>query len=58
MLAAINDALAARHINILGQLLKTNETIGYVVIDCAGKPPKDLYEALASIPNTIRTSLF
>lgn len=55
MLAAINEILAERKVNIVGQLLKTNEVVGYVVTDCAGKAPNDLINALESIPGTIKT---
>src|SRR5690606_31748753 len=33
ILAKINNILAEQHVNIVGQYLKTNETIGYVITD-------------------------
>ncbi|MFM2414737.1 MAG: hypothetical protein RI911_430 [Candidatus Parcubacteria bacterium] len=57
MLAQINDTLAERNINVVGQLLKTNERIGYAVTDFEGKTAKDLLESLQSIEGTIAARL-
>ena len=57
MLAQINDALAARKINVVGQSLKTNEYIGYAITDFEGHAPKDLLIALQSIEGTIASRL-
>lgn len=56
ILAQINQTLAKHNINILGQYLKTNETIGYVITDIANdvRHHTDLVKDLKSIPGTIR----
>ncbi|MDX2188552.1 MAG: phosphoglycerate dehydrogenase [Bacteroidota bacterium] len=56
ILANINNVLAKHQINILGQYLKTNETIGYVITDIAKdvRHDKELVNDLKNIPGTIR----
>ncbi len=54
ILARINQILASHEINIVGQYLKTNEHIGYVITDVEAEYSKELTEALRSIPQTIR----
>lgn len=54
MLAAINAALAANNCNILGQYLKTNEEIGYVITDIDKKYNQDILKTLSKIQGTIR----
>jgi len=54
ILAKINNALAAHNINILGQYLKTNEEIGYVITDIDKHYEKELITDLKAIPNTIK----
>lgn len=56
ILASINQILAKHNINILGQYLKTNETIGYVITDIANdvRYDEELVKDLKSIPGTIR----
>ncbi len=54
ILAQINGALAKNKINILGQYLKTNEEIGYVITDVNKKYDKRILSELKQIPNTIR----
>ncbi len=54
ILAQINQALAKHEINILGQYLKTNEQIGYVITDINQKYDKGIIETLKNIPNTIK----
>ncbi|TAE49911.1 MAG: phosphoglycerate dehydrogenase [Cytophagales bacterium] len=54
ILAQINQALAQHQINILGQYLKTNEQIGYVITDINQKYDKGIIETLKNIPNTIK----
>ncbi|MCX8473011.1 MAG: phosphoglycerate dehydrogenase, partial [Sediminibacterium sp.] len=49
MLSAINSILAQNDINILGQYLKTNEEIGYVVFDVDQKINKDIIEKMNAI---------
>jgi len=54
MLAKINTSISEAHANILGQYLKTNETIGYVITDINKKYDKILTKKLREIPGTIR----
>ncbi len=54
ILAQINSTLAKHNINILGQSLKTNEEIGYVITDVNKKHQNAVIEALKKIPSTIR----
>ncbi len=56
ILASINNILAKHHINILGQYLKTNESIGYVITDIAVdvRHDKNLVTDLKNIQGTIR----
>jgi len=54
LLAQINSLLANRNINIVGQYLKTNEEIGYVITDIAREYDKEVINELRKIPNTIK----
>ena len=54
ILASINQILASHQINIVGQYLKTNETIGYVITDVEAEYSKELTEELRAIPHTVR----
>ena len=54
LLAQLNQVLASRKINIVGQYLKTNETIGYVITDINKEYPKALLDDLKSIEGTIK----
>lgn len=54
ILARINGILAKHKINIEGQYLKTNETIGYVITDVNKKYEKQVLQELKKIPHTIR----
>lgn len=54
VLAQINNALADHQANILGQYLKTNEQIGYVITDIDRKYDQALTKALKKIEGTIR----
>jgi D-3-phosphoglycerate dehydrogenase len=53
VLAKINLVLANYEINIVGQYLKTNEKIGYVITDIDKAYSPDAIDALKSIPGTI-----
>ena len=57
VLAAINGILAKRKINILGQYLKTNDTIGYVITDVGTKYEAGVIEELRAAEHTIRFRL-
>jgi D-3-phosphoglycerate dehydrogenase len=54
ILAKINQILAANGINIVGQYLKTNESIGYVITDINKEYDKDVIAKLRAIDNTIK----
>ncbi|MBL3658209.1 phosphoglycerate dehydrogenase [Fulvivirga sediminis] len=54
ILAKINKALADHDINIVGQYLKTNETIGYVITDIDKEYDPHIIEALKEIEHTIK----
>jgi D-3-phosphoglycerate dehydrogenase / 2-oxoglutarate reductase len=54
VLAKINQILAGYNINIVGQYLKTNEKIGYVITDIEKVYEANAIEALKNIPGTIR----
>ena len=54
VLANINNVLARHHVNILGQYLKTNEHIGYVITDIDKEYDQDVIQALRAVEHTIR----
>lgn len=54
VLAAINALMAQHDINILGQYLKTNDRIGYVITDVSKKYQPNVLEALRRVPHTIK----
>ncbi|MFC5623484.1 phosphoglycerate dehydrogenase [Algoriphagus winogradskyi] len=54
VLAKINQVLANFEINIVGQYLKTNEKIGYVITDIDKAYSTEAIDALKQIPGTIR----
>lgn len=54
ILAKINNILGERKINIVGQYLKTNENIGYVITDISKKYNPAVLDELKKIENTIK----
>ena len=54
VLAKINNILASHKLNIVGQYLKTNENIGYVITDINKKYDKEVIKELKEIDETIR----
>jgi D-3-phosphoglycerate dehydrogenase len=54
VLAKINNVLATHHVNILGQYLKTNEHIGYVITDINRQYDQDVIQALRDVEHTIK----
>lgn len=54
ILAQINNILAKQHVNIVGQYLKTNEVIGYVITDVNKAYEQELIKELKEIPGTIK----
>ncbi|HEX9509153.1 MAG TPA: phosphoglycerate dehydrogenase [Puia sp.] len=57
VLSEINTTLASHHINILGQSLKTNDEIGYVVLDVDKKLSTQALNLLREVKQTIKTRL-
>ena len=54
ILANINQVLASNGINIMGQYLKTTESIGYVITDINKEYNKDVIKDLRGIEHTIK----
>ncbi|MBA4002861.1 MAG: phosphoglycerate dehydrogenase, partial [Delftia sp.] len=54
VLSAINQVFAENGINIAGQYLRTDEKVGYVVIDLAAQSSGLAVEKLTQVPGTIR----
>jgi D-3-phosphoglycerate dehydrogenase len=57
VLSAINTQLSDHHINILGQYLKTNDDIGYVVLDVDKKLSAQALQLLKEVKATIKVRL-
>ncbi|MBS1735975.1 MAG: phosphoglycerate dehydrogenase [Bacteroidetes bacterium] len=57
VLSAINARLSEHHINIVSQYLKTNEAIGYVVLDVEKKLSQNAVNLLKDVPQTIKVRL-
>ena len=57
VMSAINTQLSKNQINILGQYLKTNDEIGYVVLDVDSKLSKTALSLLKEVKETIRVRL-
>ncbi len=55
ILAQINHVLASHKANILGQYLKTNEQVGYVISDINNEYEKEVIDELKKIDGTIRS---
>jgi D-3-phosphoglycerate dehydrogenase len=57
VLSEINSSLSDNKINILGQYLKTNDEIGYVVLDIDKKLSKNAVELLKQVKGTLKVRL-
>ena len=57
VLSEINSCLSKNKINIVGQYLKTNEAIGYVVLDIDKSLSKNAVELLKKVKNTIKVRI-
>ncbi|HMV14415.1 MAG TPA: phosphoglycerate dehydrogenase [Chitinophagales bacterium] len=57
VLSEINSTLSKHDVNILGQYLKTNESIGYVVLDVDGNADLEMMEDLKKVKNTIKARI-
>ena len=57
VLGEINSRLSLRGINILGQYLKTNDQIGYVILDVDSKISSEAFEILKDINGTVKARM-
>ena len=57
VLSAINTVMSKNKINIVGQYLKTNDEIGYVVLDVDSKLSKTAIDLLKDVKHTIRARM-
>ncbi len=57
VLSAINGELSKNNINILAQYLKTNDDIGYVVLDVDKKISSHAFQLLKEVKETIKARL-
>jgi Phosphoglycerate dehydrogenase and related dehydrogenases len=57
VLGEINSRLSKRGINIVGQYLKTNDDIGYVILDVDSKLSKEAFEILKDVKGTVRARM-
>jgi D-3-phosphoglycerate dehydrogenase len=57
VLSEINTQMSKHKINILGQYLKTNDTIGYVVLDVNKNLSKNALELLRKVKATIKARM-
>lgn len=57
VLSALNGLLSALNVNIVGQYLKTNDKIGYVVLDVEKSASKKAFEEIKKVKHTIKTRI-
>jgi D-3-phosphoglycerate dehydrogenase / 2-oxoglutarate reductase len=57
VLGEINSRLSGRGINILGQYLKTNDEIGYVILDVDTKLSRAAFELIREVRGTLKTRM-
>jgi D-3-phosphoglycerate dehydrogenase len=57
VLGDINSKLSSHNINILGQYLKTNDAIGYVVLDVDTALSKEAFALLKEVKSTIKARM-
>jgi len=57
VLSEINTTLSENKINVLGQYLKTNDAIGYVVLDIDKKLSKNAVELLRKVKGSLKVRL-
>ncbi len=57
VLSEINSRLSEKNINIVGQYLKTNEEIGYVILDVDTKLSQEAFGILREVKGTIKTRM-
>ncbi|NBA85133.1 phosphoglycerate dehydrogenase [Emticicia sp. CRIBPO] len=54
ILAKLNNIFAKHNINITGQYLKTNETLGYVIVDIEKSYSREFVQEIKAIDETIK----
>lgn len=57
VMSKVNSVMAELGVNIVGQYLKTNDEVGYVVLDVAPVNAELISDKLRSIPETIRVRM-
>jgi len=57
VLSEINGTCSALNVNIVGQYLKTNDKIGYVVLDVEKTASAKAFEGMKKVKHTIRTRI-
>src|SRR5580765_5195331 len=57
VLGDINSRLSKRGFNIVGQYLKTNDDIGYVILDVESKLSKEAFALLKDVPGTVKARM-
>lgn len=57
VLGEINSRLSDRGINIVGQYLKTNDQIGYVILDVDSKISREAFEILKDVEGTVKARM-
>jgi D-3-phosphoglycerate dehydrogenase len=57
VLSEINSRLSDKNINILGQFLKTNDEIGYVILDIDTHLSNEAFTILKEVKGTIKTRM-
>ncbi|MFN0141002.1 MAG: NAD(P)-dependent oxidoreductase, partial [Pyrinomonadaceae bacterium] len=57
ILGQINSRLSKRGLNITGQYLKTNEEIGYVILDVDHRISREAFELVKGIKGTIKARM-
>ena len=57
VLGEINSKMSERGINILAQYLKTNDAIGYVILDIDTELSKEAFAILKDVKGTIKTRM-
>jgi D-3-phosphoglycerate dehydrogenase len=57
VLGEINSKLSSHGINILAQYLKTNDNIGYVVLDIDTRLSNEAFDLLKNVKGTIKARI-
>ncbi|HBR58262.1 MAG TPA: phosphoglycerate dehydrogenase [Blastocatellia bacterium] len=57
VLGEINSRLSKRGFNILGQYLKTNDEIGYVILDVDHRISREAFELLKDVEGTVKARM-